>query len=165
MLLIIFVFDPLAIGMVVAANMAFSVLKPKNKENYFIDRNKELERRVECSLPEGAEWGKYYSLKNDNYFDPADVDELKHWTKKQRTSSMNITEEDEKRMDVIGQNGNDGLHYKEDKKDVVIEEKIIKEYIKLPKSLKGPINNALKHARRRNKDVPNVEEMERFFED
>lgn len=124
MLLIIFVFDPLAIGMVVAANMAFSVLKPKNKENYFTNRNKELERRVECSLPEGAEWGKYYSLKDNNHFDPADIDELKHWTKKQRTSSMDITEEDEKRMDVIGQNGNDGLHYEEEKKDEVIEKKV-----------------------------------------
>ena len=97
MLLIIFVFDPLAIGMVVAANMAFSILKPK----------------VECSLPEGAEWGVSYSLKDNNHFDPADIDELKHWTKKQRTSSMDITEKDEKRMDVIGQNGNDGLHYEE----------------------------------------------------
>ena len=75
-------------------------------------RNKELERKVECSLPEGAEWGVSYSLKDNDHFDPADVDELKHWTKKQRTSSMNITEEHEKRMDVIGQNGNDGLNYK-----------------------------------------------------
>ena len=130
MLLIIFVFDPLAIGMVVAANMAFAKSKPKNKENYFTDRNKELEKRVECSLPEGAEWGVSYSLKDDNHFDPADVDELKHWTKKQRTSSMDITneysatieeqskhtdwEEDAKRMDIIGQNGNDGLHYEEE---------------------------------------------------
>jgi len=46
MLLIIFVFDPLAIAMVVAANMAFAKLKPK----------------VEASLPEGAEWGKSYPL-------------------------------------------------------------------------------------------------------
>jgi|TARA_B110000908_G_C10227871_1_gene438973 hypothetical protein len=27
-----------------------------------------------------------------------------------------VTEEDEKRMDVIGQNGNDGLHYKDEDK-------------------------------------------------
>jgi hypothetical protein len=119
MLLIIFVFDPLAIGMVVAANMAFATSKPKNKENYFTDRNKELEKRVECSLPEGAEWGVSYSLKDDNHFDPADVDELEHWTKKQRTSSMDITNEDEERMDIIGQNGNDGLHYE---KEVIKEE-------------------------------------------
>ena len=46
MMLIIFVFDPLAIAMVVAANMAFAKLKPK----------------VEASLPEGAEWGKSYPI-------------------------------------------------------------------------------------------------------
>ena len=90
MLLIIFVFDPLAIGMVVAANMAFSTLKPKNnKENYFKNHNKELEKRVECSLPEGAEWGKSYPL--NDHFDPADVDELKYWKKSKRESSMNTT--------------------------------------------------------------------------
>jgi|14BtaG_2_1085337.scaffolds.fasta_scaffold21333_3 hypothetical protein len=61
MLLIIFVFDPLAIGMVVAANMAFAKLKPK----------------VEASLPEGAEWGVSYPL--TDHFDPSDVDELQHW--------------------------------------------------------------------------------------
>ena len=82
MLLIIFVFDPLAIAMVVAANMAFSTLKPKEKskdeiKEYFVYRNKELEKKVECSLPEGAEWDKSYPL--NNHFDPADVDELQHW--------------------------------------------------------------------------------------
>jgi hypothetical protein len=163
MLLIIFVFDPLAIGMVVAANMAFSTLKPKGKnedevKEYFVYHNKEQEKEVECSLPEGAEWGKYYSLKDNNHFDSADVDELKHWTKKQRISSMNITQEDEKRMDVIGQNGNDGLHYKEEEKN-----KVIKEYIKLPKSLKNPLKDAIKNARRQGKKIP--QNINRFFED
>ena len=32
---------------------------------------------------------------------------------------MNITNEDEERMDIIGQNGNDGLHYE---KEVIKEE-------------------------------------------
>ena len=27
------------------------------------------------------------------------------------------TEEDEQRMDIIGQNGNDGLHYEDDEKE------------------------------------------------
>jgi len=96
LLLIIFVFDPLAISMVIAANFAFNQIKPTNKkEDYFTDRNKELERRVEGSLPEGAEWGVSYSLKDNNHFDPSDVDELKHWKKDnvQRTSSMNIKED------------------------------------------------------------------------
>ena len=58
LLLIIFVFDPLAIALVVAANMAFAQIKPKESVT------KEL-----------------------------------------------YTDEDEKRINVIGQNGNDGLHY------------------------------------------------------
>ena len=58
LLLIIFVFDPLAIALVVAANMAFTQIKPKELVT------KEL-----------------------------------------------YTDEDEKRINVIGQNGNDGLHY------------------------------------------------------
>ena len=112
LLLIIFVFDPLAISMVIAANFAFNQIKPKDeKEDYFKARNRELERKVECSIPEGAEWGVSYSLKDNDRIDPADVDELQRRIKPQRTSSMDITEEDEARMDVIGQNGNDGLHY------------------------------------------------------
>ena len=107
MLLIIFVFDPLAIGMVVAANMAFATLKPK----------------VEGSLPEGAEWGVSYSLKDNDHFDPNDVDELQHWededyigaTLEEQAKHTDWEEEAKKRMDIIGQNGNDGLHYEEEK--------------------------------------------------
>jgi hypothetical protein len=40
---------------------------------------------VKMSIPEGMEFNKSYPL--------------------------DITEEDEKRMDVIGQNGNEGIHY------------------------------------------------------
>ena len=147
MLLIIFVFDPLAIGMVVAANMAFSTLKPKEKieeeiKEYFVYRNKELEKRVECSLPEGAEWGKSYPL--NDHFNSNDVDELKYWTKEQRTSSMDITSEDKK-------------------KDKVIKKEVIKEYIKLPKYFKKLFNDTLKHARRRGEKIP--PNIDRFFED
>ena len=65
-------------------------------------------------------------------------------------------EEDTKRMDIIGQNGNDGLHYKEDKKDVIIKEKIIREYIKLPKELEAPFNETIKHMRRRGEKIPKI---------
>ena len=71
LLLIIFVFDPLAIALVIAANMAFAQIK-KDPE-------------VKMSIPEGMEFNKSYPL--------------------------DITKEDEKRMDVIGQNGNEGIHY------------------------------------------------------
>ena len=60
MLLIIFVFDPLAIAMVVAANMAFAQLKgiaedPKDYEVY--------KDKPECDIPEGLEYNKPYSIK------------------------------------------------------------------------------------------------------
>jgi len=90
LLLIIFVFDPLAISMVLAANFAFAQLKPKaKKEDYFKARNHELKQRVEGSLPEGAEWGVSYSLKDEGHFDPTDIDELEHW------------EEDEVKKEVV----------------------------------------------------------------
>ena len=144
MLLIIFVFDPLAIGMVVAANMAFSKSKPK----------------VEGSLPEGAEWGVSYSLKENNYFDPNDVDELKHWEEElEKDDNLEITDEDEDRMNIIGQNGNDGLHYEENKKNEVVK----KEYVKLPKTLKNSLKNTIKHARRQGIKIPDIDD--RFFED
>ena len=63
LMLIIFVFDPLAITLVIVANMAFDKIRKPEEE--------------------------VITEKNIN----------------------GITEEDEKRMDVIGQNGNDGLHY------------------------------------------------------
>jgi hypothetical protein len=57
LLLIIFVFDPLAIAMVVAANFAFAQIKPKTVTR------KEVMQELD---------------KND-HFDPNDVDELTHW--------------------------------------------------------------------------------------
>ncbi len=85
LLIIIFVFDPLAISLVVAANFAFDQAYPKKKykENLY-------EEIVE--------------VKEESNIWPEDY-----------------TEEDEKRMDIIGQNGNEGEHY-EDIDDHIIEE-------------------------------------------
>jgi len=48
LLLIVFVFDPLAIALVVTANMAFAQINPKRKEeDYFTSRNKHLEKIIE----------------------------------------------------------------------------------------------------------------------
>ena len=66
LLTIIFVFDPLAIALVIAANFAFEKLKKPTKENLY---------------------GEIIEINED---------------------------EAEKRMNVIGQNGNDGLHYRDE---------------------------------------------------
>ena len=69
LLTIIFVFDPLAIALVIAANFAFARLRKPTKENLY---------------------GETIQIENE--------------------------EEIEKRMDIIGQNGNEGLHYEEKQK-------------------------------------------------
>ena len=76
MMLIIFVFDPLAIAMVVAANMAFAKIKPEEDvKEYFVYHNEDtvteeevmevLEEEVECSVPEGMEFDVSYPIKEE----------------------------------------------------------------------------------------------------
>ena len=72
LLIIIFVFDPLAIALVVAANFAFAHAYPKRQENLYGEKIEPEENST---------------LFPDDY--------------------------DEDRMNVIGQNGNDGNHYNE----------------------------------------------------
>ena len=76
LLVIIFVFDPLAISLVVAANFAFDKANRKN-----------LYGEVEADLYDEA------------------VKEAKN------AFPENYNEDDERRMEIIGQNGNDGEHY------------------------------------------------------
>ena len=82
LLVIIFVFDPLAVSLVVAANFAFNQAFPKKRENLYGEKVK-------------------------------------------TEPSFIYSEEDEKRMDIIGQNGNDGEHYSDDdyNKDGIIDNK------------------------------------------
>ena len=75
LLTIIFVFDPLAIALVIAANFAFARLRKPTRENIYGEK-----------IPVNEDWDKA-----------------------------------EERMNIIGQNGNEGLHY-EDKVEEVHEE-------------------------------------------
>jgi hypothetical protein len=85
LLTIIFVFDPLAIALVIAANFAFEQLRPKTKENiYGEDVEVKEEPKPEFEIEEEE-------LIEDLTYSQEDLEE--------------------KRMDIIGQNGNDGLHY------------------------------------------------------
>ena len=63
LLLIIFVFDPLAVSMVVAANFAFNQIRPKEKKLYkpeenWIDKNQD----IKMSVPKGKEFNKPYPI-------------------------------------------------------------------------------------------------------
>ena len=55
LLTIIFVFDPLAIALVIAANFAFERLRPKTRENLYGET-------IECSVPEGREFDTPYDI-------------------------------------------------------------------------------------------------------
>ena len=116
MMLIIFVFDPLAIGMIVAANMAFAHVKgvARDPKDYEIYQEKE-HTKVVMSVPEGMEFNTSYPI--EEYVDDTDFDENP------------------------------------------IKEKIKK----IPKNLKQPLQEAVKHARRRGEDVSMLDD--RFFED
>jgi hypothetical protein len=97
LLMIIFVFDPLAIALVVASNMAFAQIKRKDPE-------------VVMSIPEGMEFNKPYPipLEEEDVIEDLTYPDFveKHYVKDDE-------EKAEERMNVIGQNGNDGLHYEE----------------------------------------------------
>jgi len=75
LLTIIFVFDPLAIALVIAANFAFERLRPKTRENLYGET-------VECSVPEGKEFDTPYDVsdiigKEEEDKDLASLAELK----------------------------------------------------------------------------------------
>ena len=81
LLTIIFVFDPLAIALVIAANFAFAKLRKPTKENLY-GETVEIEEEVKTQ----DDWDKA-----------------------------------EERMDIIGQNGNEGLHYEKEQREKEIE--------------------------------------------
>ena len=109
LLIIIFVFDPLAISLVVAANFAFDQAYPKRKykENLYGEKIEDIEVKDAEEMTTQEEF-----MKNlDN------LEKIKDW------------EAAERRMEIIGQNGNDGEHYSEldlNKDGVVDQEEIEK---------------------------------------
>ncbi len=102
LLVIIFVFDPLAVALVVAANFAWFQAFPrvKYKENLYGETVEDKPKKhVEITEEDIHE--ELFS-RNDNDY------------------PLRYTEEDEKRMDIIGQNGNDGEHYEEQKPEIKV---------------------------------------------
>ena len=106
LLVIIFVFDPLAISLVIAANFAFDITNRKNLYNEYED---------ETDDP----WYNDDDPDNDPDDEPP-VPTLADKINEDFSISDWDTEEAERRMNVIGQNGNDGNHY--DDWEVVDEE-------------------------------------------
>ena len=109
LLVIIFVFDPLAISLVIAANFALEQARPKkNLYQEDVDENDDP-------------WDDTPVDANKNTFDITEEDinnELfsrpdNDLPDEARGFPPSYTEDDERRMNIIGQNGNEGEHYSE----------------------------------------------------
>ena len=130
LLTIIFVFDPLAIALVVAANFAFEQIRPKTKENLYgetvvvEDKEEEFNKNLDDTLDNIGEEEILEELfsRPDNDLGASLEEQAKH---------TDWEDEAEQRMDVIGQNGNDGLHYEE-------EESYVEEGYMAPENPKPP---------------------------
>ena len=125
LLVIIFVFDPLAISLVIAANFAFDITNRKNLYNEYEDDTDD----------------PWYNDDDpdDDPDDEPDSPTLANFIEKDLDISEWDSEAAESRMDVIGQNGNEGEHYEEDWK-VIHDEK--PEEKKVTRILqKGPSKN------------------------
>ena len=136
LLIIIFVFDPLAISLVIAANFAFEKAYPKKKykENLYGEK-------IEDKF---SEWD------NLDDIEVKDAEEIK--TQEEFLKNLDNLEKvrdweaAEKRMEIIGQNGNDGEHYSEYdlNKDGIIDKdekiKIEDQIILLESQLTNPLS-------------------------
>ena len=127
LLIIIFVFDPLAISLVVAANFAFDKAYPKKKykENLY---GEEVELDFEVKDAEEMKTQEEFIKNLDK------LEKIRDW------------EAAERRMEIIGQNGNDGEHYSELdlNKDGKIDQKEIKFALKRIKQIKNTKGGDLK---------------------
>ena len=143
LLTIIFVFDPLAIALVIAANFAFEQLRPKTKENLY----------GETVVIDDTE-------EDDGMWEDEEMEDFKQQFPEPAIPDEDKWEDAEKRMNIIGQNGNEGEHYYE--QGYTEEEKELEDKIKkIPKVNKyGPTGwktltnklNELKNNRNNNDD-------------
>lgn len=111
LLIIIFVFDPLAISLVVAANFAFDKAYPKKqyRENLY---GEEIELDEEDYPLPNKDLTK--SAMEFEVYDAEEMTTQEEFLKNlDNLEKMRDWEEAERRMEIIGQNGNDGEHYAE----------------------------------------------------
>ena len=97
--ILIFVFDPLAVMLVIAYNQAL------------IDRSKEEQTLPDIAGLPGNEPASQHEHWKDIYSQPTGFTALQEEEDEDFSLEEEMIEEDNERMDIIGQNGNDGLHY------------------------------------------------------
>ena len=130
LLVIIFVFDPLAIALVIAANFAFEQLKNK------VMTEEEMKKKYAQLAYQDQ------LLRDEEEFDEEHALDM---VLNNMVKTVEDEEWDEERIDIIGQNGNDGIHYDQEPKEPELSDDIKKKLklLELPR-----IKEAIKHARR-----------------
>ena len=135
LLIIIFVFDPLAISLVIATNFAFDQAYPKKKyrDNLYGEKIEDIQVKDAEEIETLEEFEKNLDK----------IEKIKEW------------EAAERRMEIIGQNGNDGEHYSEFdlNKDGVIDDNEKKHLIQKIKKINNKMGGDLKSSPK------NVEEL------
>ena len=118
LLVIIFVFDPLAISLVIASNFAFVKAFPPKKK---VEKENLKKKPTQTLI-----WEDDIDIKKSSSFS-TNTHQIDEEFNKNFWSSYN--EEDEQRMNIIGQNGNNGEHYEDEEfndldlnKDGIIDE-------------------------------------------
>lgn len=107
LLIIIFVFDPLAISLVIAANFAFDQANRKNLYDEYVDEIPE-------DLWDDDPWDDESDLPDPNNDLTEAAKDFEVIVEEVETDPLDDYDEDEeRRMNIIGQNGNEGIHYDE----------------------------------------------------
>ena len=154
LLIIIFVFDPLAVSLVVAANFAYNQAFPGTRENLYgeevpIKKNKTFKEKKEEYIKEHGD----------------------HWSgERLKPPITEKLEENEERMNIIGQNGNEGLHYEgenvvDTNKDGIITKDEVQNAVNKIKYLKASIQGVTKSSNRVDKALKEIKKLESSLPD
>ena len=171
LLIIIFVFDPLAISLVIASNFAFEKAYPKKnyKENLYGEKVEDKFSEWDDLDDDGYPLPNRDLTKAAMEFEVKDAEEIttqdEFMENLDRLEKIKDWEAAEKRMEIIGQNGNDGEHYSEYdvNKDGVIDNEE-KENIKITiQNLNKQLNQSLS-GWRQNKIKEEIRKLESFLD-
>ncbi len=142
LLVIIFVFDPLAISLVVAANFAFEKAYPRSRENLYGEKVLDLSPRDISKIVKESE----NPTPPNEALKKAAVD-YKEW------------EDAEERMNIVGQNGNDGLHYDEATQKTKNQIKKLEDSIKGVTKSSNRVDKALKVIKKLKSQLPKDDDL------
>ena len=151
LLIIIFVFDPLAISLVIASNFAFEKAYPKNKykENLYGEL-----------VGDFSEWDNLEDIEVKD-LSPRDISKIVKENENPSPPNEALWEAAERRMEIIGQNGNEGEHYSEYdlNKDGVLDQEEISNIKKKIKQIKNESGGNLPAYEHKVQEIKNLEKL------